>query len=44
MLIRLLCCYGCYRLAKRKNHDEILALILGFCFPILSLIIYGCVK
>lgn len=41
MLIRLLLTYVCYRIAKRKNRDEILAAIFGFCFPFISAIIYS---
>lgn len=41
MVIRLLLAYVCYRIAKRKNRDEILAAILGFCFPFISAIIYS---
>ena len=41
MVIRLLLTYVCYRIAKRKNRDEILAAILGFCFPFISAIIYS---
>ena len=36
----VLCIYGCYHFAKKGRHNTLIAVILGFFFNIVALIIY----
>jgi len=40
IIIEVLCIYGCYYFAKKGHHNTIVAIILGFFFNILALLIY----
>ena len=40
LVIWVLCIYGCYHFAKKGHHNTIVAIILGFFFSLIALIIY----
>lgn len=44
LLIPAVITYFCYKIAKDKNRNEFIAIILGIYFGIFALIYYLCVK
>ena len=40
LAITIGCMYGCYTIAKKNGRNPILALVLGFFFSLIALIVY----